>query len=154
MEFQPHFVTGDMFLAYTGINLDDKLRHNDNDSDRVNTFLFRVENRLMSWIDKNTFRVYDYYHLTPFQLEKFQCAILEQALYMWRNGDIAMDSGYDQERGMVADNRMLEEITVCRPCINFLTQAGLFNLKIKNRKRFWQGGGNEFNHEGGIPKEK
>jgi len=136
---QPQFVTEDMFMEYTGMNLSDKLRDGDNTSNNVNIFLFRIEKRLMAWVDKHTFRVVPWSHLSPFQKENFQYAIMEQVQYMWKNGDIALDPGYNQERGIVADTHALQELTVCQPCIDFLTLAGLFNLKITNRKRFMSG---------------
>ena len=135
----PRFVSGDMFLEYTGVNLSDKLRNSDNPSDQVNAFLFRVETRLMKWVDKYGFRVVSWNDLTPYQVTSFQFAILDQAYYMWKNGDIAMDSGYDQESGQTADPHILEEITVCKPAIESLLNSGILNLKIKNRKRFMSG---------------
>lgn len=152
---EPKFVTADLFLNYTGMDLSDKLRSSDNVSNQVNIFLFRVEKRLMAWIDKNTFRVIPWNKLTPHQLENFQYAIMEQAQYMWKNGDIALDSGYDQESGIRADIHALQELVVCQPCIDFLITAGLFNLKMKNRKRFMNEDTFGFGtHEGGIDRYK
>ena len=136
---KPQYVTGDMFLNYTGVNLEEKLRNDDNISNKVDIFLFRVEKRLKSWIDKRTFRVVHWNALNSFQLEQFQFAILEQAQYIWKYGDISLDPGYDQERGIVASKAQLEDLAVCEPAINFLVEAGLFNLKIKNRKRWMNG---------------
>lgn len=133
---KPKFIDANQFLEYTGIDLSAALKDNDNPSAKVESFLGRVELRVMSWVDKNTFRVKDWESLTNYQLRMFRYALLEQAAYMFRNGDIAQDSGYDQERGVVAEKRMLQEITVCQPCIDFLIQAGLFNATIKNRRRF------------------
>lgn len=147
---KPQFVSGDMFLAYTGMDLASNLRNNDNVSNKVNTFLFRVEERLKVWIDKHTFRVRQWNELTPFQTKYFRLAILEQAQYMWKNGDLSLDSGYDQNSGQIVDPRMLEEIEVCRPAINFLIEAGLFNLKVINRKR-WISGDALGVFEGGTP---
>ena len=65
---------------------------------------------------------------------------------MIENGDIAQDAGYDQSRGIIADRNSLESITVCDPCIDYLTSAGLFNLKITNRKR-WLGAGGFYTFE-------
>jgi len=133
---KPRFIDANMFLDYTGIDLSAELKNNDNPSAKVESFLGRVELRVMSWVDKNTFRVRDWNSLTNYQIRMFRYALLEQAAYMYRNGDIAQDSGYDQERGVVADKRALQEIVVCQPCIDFLIQAGLFNSTIKNRRRF------------------
>ena len=133
---KPQFIDANLFLDYTNVDLHAALKGKDNPSAKVDTFLARVELRLMAWIDKNTFRIKDWRHLTDFQLEKFRYALLEQAYYMYRNGDIALDSGYDQERGIVAEHHAMQELVVCQPCIDYLIQAGLFNLKVKNRRRF------------------
>lgn len=148
---KPLFVTADDFLDYWGINLNARLRTNDNDSNKADTYLARVELRLMSWIDKNSFRVTPWNNLAPFQIQNFRYAILEQAMYMWRNGDIEMDSGYDQERGVVLHSNDKEDIVICKSCLNFLFTAGLFNLKITNRKRYM--GGDSFGVFEKRPKE-
>lgn len=136
---KPKFINSNDFLAYWGLNLEDKLRDDDNPSNKANTFLFRVEQRLMAWIDKNTFRVVDYNHLTPYQLEKFRFALLEQAMYMWRNGDLGQDSGYDQEKGIIVSADTLEEISVCKPALNYIVVSGIYNQKIQNRRRYMTG---------------
>lgn len=141
----PKFVNTDMYMDYWNSDLNAILRDGSNTSNKADTFLARVEIRLMAWIDKNTFRNVPWNRMTAYQIEKFQYAILEQAHYMIENGDIAQDSGYDQNRGMVADKPILESITVCQPCIDFLVSGGLFNLKIANRKRWLGlGGGSGF----------
>lgn len=132
----PKFIDQNQFLDYWGVDLRAKLKNDDNPSAKIDTFLARVEKRLMAWINKNTFRIIDFNHLTNYQLEHFRYALLEQANYMYRNGDIAQDSGYDQERGIVAEHHAMQELVVCQPCIDFLIEGGLFNLKVKNRRRF------------------
>ncbi len=133
---KPQFIDSNMFLEYTGTDLYAALKDTDNPSAKVDSFLARVEIRVKSWVDKNTFRVREWNCLTNYQLGKFRLALLEQAYYMYRNGDIAQDSGYDQEKGLVVDNHAKQEIIICQPCIDFLIQAGLFNSTIKNRRRF------------------
>lgn len=135
----PKFVTESDFLEYWGVDLRDKLRTNDNDSDKVNTFLFRVERRLMNWIDKTSFRIVPWHRISKNQREHMKYAVLEQAMYMWRNGDISMDSAYDQERGLIAHPLELASIVVCQPAIDELMTCGLLNMKVQNRKRYITG---------------
>ena len=132
---EPKYVSADDFENYWGVNLNAKLK-GDNYSNKADMFLLRIENRLMNWLDANSFRVYRWDELTEEQLEKFQMAILEQAMYVFKNSDLALDSGYDPDSGIIADYEKINSIAICQPTIDLLKSAGLFNLRIYNRRRF------------------
>lgn len=136
MLMEPQFITPDDFENYWGINLREKLKNNSNPSNKANIFLKRVETRVMNWIDANTFRVTSWDNLTDFQLEHFRIALLEQAMYMYRNTDLALDSAYDPDKGFVAENARLKAIEICEPCLRELKLAGLYNLNLLNRTRY------------------
>ena len=138
---QPKFITVDDFKNYWGIDLRSVLRSDNNESNQAERFLARVEDRLMNWIDNHTFRRIKYEDLKfrPYQYENWQKAILTQAMYMYKNGDLGMDSGYDAEKGVVAARSDLVELEVCQATIDYLSNAGLFNLNVKNRARTLQG---------------
>lgn len=150
INMQPHFVSTEDFYNYWGINLDEQFSRNNSPSNFGNMLLRRVEDRLMNWIDANTFRLmpWEYYEdnyncgnemkqkYVDIQKDYWRKAILEQAMYVFKNSDIAQDSGYDPERGIVASGNELESIEVCRPCINYLKNAGLLNHVMKNRNRY------------------
>lgn len=144
IDMQPQFVSTDDFLNYWGIDLKEKLNKGANYSNFADMFLRRIEDRLMTWIDKNTFRIYawDVYKdenendIMAKQKDYWKKAILEQAMYVFKNSDIGQDSGYDPEKGIVAPQQDLQAIEICRPCINFLTEAGLYNHVMMNRPRY------------------
>lgn len=138
---QPKFVSVDDFKNYWGMDLRNILRSDDNESNQAERFLARVEDRLMNWIDNNTFRRLKYENLkaNPRQYENWQKAILTQAMYMYKNGDLGLDSGYDSEKGIVTPRSDLVELEVCQAAIDYLSNAGLFNLNVKNRPRTLNG---------------
>ena len=139
---KPQFVSVDDFKNYWGLDLRNMLRSNDNESNQAETFLARVEDRLMQWIDNNTFRRIRYEDLRekfPESYENWQKAILTQAMYMFKNGDLGIESGYDAEKGQIIGRQELVEMAVCPAAIDYLSNAGLFNLVIKNRRRFTRG---------------
>lgn len=136
----PKFITIDEFDNYWTVNLRDMLRTSANESNQAEMFLARVERRLMAYIDNNTFRRYKYEELVGKQLDAFKEAIILQAMYVYKNGDIGMDSGYDAERGIVARRGELVELSVCQDAIDTLSNAGLWNLVMKNRPRKFGGG--------------
>lgn len=136
MLMEPQFITIDDFENYWGLNLREKLKDNSNSSNKAGIFLKRIELRVMNWIDSNTFRVTTWDRLTDFQLEHFRIALLEQAMYVYRNTDIALDSGYDPEKGFVADYAKLKTLEICEPCLRELKLAGLYNLNVLNRNRY------------------
>lgn len=135
MRTEPRFVTPADFFNYWGVDLNFLLKNQANISNKANIFLMLVEDRLMNWIDTNTFRNVKWEDLTPFQLENLQLAILTQAMYVYRNSDISLDSGYDPEKGIIAPKEQLNKIVICEAAIDFLRSAGLFNLTISNKRR-------------------
>ena len=132
---EPRFVTPDDFENYWGENLNAKLK-GDNYSNKANIFLKIVEDRLLNWIDANTFRVTTWDALTDYQLEQLQYAILTQAMYVFRNSDISLDSGYDPESGIIASKGVLNNLVVSQAALDFLKNAGLYNQRVTNRRRF------------------
>lgn len=137
MNILPRFVTPSDFENYWGESLYN-LKSSDNVSNKDNIFLRRIENRLMTWIDANTFRNVPWEDLSDYQVECFQEAILEQAMYVYKNSDIALDSGYDPDKGKVADQDFLSSIEICRPAINNIKKAGLYNHVMDNRRRYFR----------------
>jgi len=146
---KPQFVTPEDFLNYFDKDLN-KILKSDNNSNKADMFLKRIEDRLMSWIDANTFRNFDWAYLRDdyvhrFEFEKapahekrqlWKKAILNQAMYVIKNGDIGLDSGYDIESGIVAKDRDLNAIEICRPSMDLMKQAGILNHVVKNRLRY------------------
>lgn len=139
MQNGPRFVTIDEFDNYWAMNLRNMLRGGANESNSADRFLARVERRLMSFIDNNTFRRYKYEELKGHQLSAFKEAIIVQAMYVYKNGDLGMESGFDTEKGFVAKRNELVEITLCQDAIDILSNAGLWNMVMKNRPRKFGG---------------
>lgn len=139
IDFKPKYVTVDDFNNYWNTNLREMLLSNGNDSYAAEKFLFQTEVKLMAWINANTFRRKDWNQLNKFQYQQFQLAILEQAMYRFKVGDLDLDSGYNPESGFVAKPGELNRIKVSRSAIEFLQNAGLYNLVIKNRPRTFSG---------------
>ena len=136
MRTTPRFVTKDDFFNYTNQDLDDMLQVRGKSSNLSNLFLLRVEDRLMSYVDAETYRLYAWDNLTDRQKELFQKAIIEQAEYILRNSDLFTDSGYDPDKGVIIDSQKLYNIMICRTAINYLKNAGLYNKIVINRLRF------------------
>ena len=137
---EPQYVTVDDFNNYHGVNLREILRNDGNDSYQAERFLAREELKFINWIDNTTFRRLPYSQLNERQLKLFRCAILEQVMYVIKNGDIGLDSGYDPEKGVIADSDTLNSLRVSQVAIDLLSNAGLFNLVMKNRPRKFGGG--------------
>ena len=77
MRTKPKFVEQSDYFNYFGVNLNEALRVQDNESNLPNLFLMQVEDKLLARIDATSFRIYnwDRNRLTPFQLENLQKAI-------------------------------------------------------------------------------
>lgn len=132
---KPNFVSVDDYNNYWGEDLRSMLKPNSNVSNQAESFLYRAERRLMVWINTNCFRHTNYNKLSKVQLESLKEAILIQAKYMFKNGDLGLDSGYDQERGKVVEQAELNAISVSQAAIDVLISGGLFSMVMKNRPR-------------------
>lgn len=136
MRTEPIFVKESDYNNYTGRNLKNILDPNSEIQNACNLFLLQIENRIMAKIDNMSFRVRSWDNLTPLQKEKIQLAIIEQAEYTLRNGDLFTDSGYDVEKGEIISTEKLRKIEICSIALEYLQSCGLLNKNIKNRVRY------------------
>lgn len=132
------FVTPADFKNYYGLDLEAELKEDgaELDSNRAASFLMRVEDRLLSWIDANTWRNRRWECISPNQKEHLQKAIIIQAMYVFRNSDISLDSGYDPQRGKIIDKIDLQRIEICDAALDQLKTCGLYNHVMKNHYRW------------------
>jgi hypothetical protein len=134
------FVTPDDFLNYTGKDLRYELRDSGTaaDTTKAERFLYRAELRLMTFVDHASFRNYQWDELAyhPDDFRAMKNAVLEQALYMFRNGDLSSDSGYDPQRGPIATRPDLVSREISNFAIDILKQRGLFNQVMVNHLRY------------------
>lgn len=142
MEFKTRYITADEFKQYFGIDLQIELPNGDNESGKVAAYIARIENRLEAWINANYF-----YNVSQFwetlndnQKEQYKYALLEQAYYVLRMGDISVDSGYDKERGVIAGRSTINELSVSPNSMLHLENGGFLNTRIVKRGGYYQGG--------------
>ena len=142
MEIITKYISVDEFKAYFGIDLEAELKNSANPSDTANAFLKRIEDRIATFLDANFYRNVDleYPDFTDYQKEHYARALLEQAIYIFRNGDISVDSGYNYDNGQVADSRVIEMKSIAPNCKQELLLCGLWCRKIKGRRaNTWYG---------------
>lgn len=136
MKIEPKFVKPDDFYNYTGKNLYELLNCDENESNKADLFLLKIEDSLLCRIDSTSFRLTDWDNLSSYQLECLQKAIIYQAEYIIRNSDLFTDSGYDMERGFIADPDKLQKAAICPISKDLLLNCGIINHVIHNRKRY------------------
>ena len=73
-------------------------------------------------------------HFTDYQKYHYKHALLEQAIYIYKNGDISVDSGYDPDKGEVARP---ERYAIAPNCKAELRLCGIWNRNIPNMSPFW-----------------
>lgn len=149
------YVTPDDFKNVYQVDLRELLKSNNNNSFKAEAFIAMVTSHLKNWIDCNTFRRIQYEDLTEYQYEQWQRAILAQVYYTYREGAKALGlaSGIDDEQGVVIQPEAIYQMEICPATINYLSNAGLFNLVMKNRPRVLNGYP-ELNEFYGDPKKK
>lgn len=133
----PKFVQPSDYLNYTGRDLNAELHANANESNKADLFLMQIEDFMLARIDKTSFRLYRWDKLSPYQLECLQKAIIIEAQYIIRNSNLFTDSGYDPEKGEIISAAKLQDIAICGASLDQLSNCGLYNHNIRNRKRFF-----------------
>lgn len=123
---QTKYITLDEFKEYFGINLTEAFKT----VEYANAFLKRIEDRLSTFVDANFNRNIDrlYPDFTDYQKEHYKLALLEQCIYIYRNGDISVDSGYDPEKGEIARP---ERYAIAPNCKQNLILCGIWNRCVK-----------------------
>lgn len=142
MEYKTKYITPDDFKQYFGIDLGARLKGDGNPSDKANAFLLRIEDRMEAYLNSNFFkRITDeWYHFTDWQKDNYRKALLEQAVYIFRNGDISLDSGYEPEQGIVASRHVIEELSIAPNAQKYLELIGIWNRHIASPAFFGPNG--------------
>ena len=135
MRTEPMFVKPSDYFNYHGVDLDAELELNDNESNKSNIFLMKIEDKLLARMDNIACRVRNFDRISEFQKECIQKAILIQAEYIIRNGDLFTDSGYDMEKGKIIDVTDLKEIQICPTAYEYLMNSGIWSRVLINRRR-------------------
>lgn len=128
MQLQTRYITLDDFKNYFQIDLVQQL----GGEVPALGFLKRIEDRMESFINANFFRVINdaYVKFNDFQKEHYKLALLEQAIYIFRNGDISVDSGYDPEQGIKVKRSELHQLVISDNSRMHLIQCGIWNRHI------------------------
>ena len=134
MNLLTRYITADEFEEYFGINLEKELRDTSNPSNKVDSFLKRVANRMETYLNANFFRrvTDEYPKFSNFQKEHYKLALLEQAYYTFKNGDIYADSGYDPDKGIIANKKELNGLVIAPAARDHLRMTGLWSRHIGN----------------------
>lgn len=129
-------VTPEEFLEYTGINLAVELRGTDhragNPSNAVEAWLERNRIRVNTWIEQHYTGGLGFGFREPTDYEKYhyKLALLEQDYYVFKNGDIASDSGRDDNGAMRMSRDDIKELSLALETIRHLNLAGLYRRSI------------------------
>lgn len=138
MEFKPQYISADDYKNYFGEDLASMFAPDDNPSNQVDSFLFRIENRLANYLKANYLHDINVYwnRFTENEKEQYKIALLEQAYYVIRNSDISSDSGYDVDEGIKANKSQLRELIIAPNCKDILLSLGLLSRQIRGN---WYG---------------
>lgn len=130
------YISPDDFKETFGIDLQAELKDAGELGHRPENFLKLIEDRLETFLDAQFYRQIDkeYPLFTDYQKKHYKRALLEQALYVFRNGDISSDSGYSEERGKIIDRMYIEELSISPNTKQELLLCGLWTRKIKNKR--------------------
>lgn len=127
------YINIEFFKEYAGIDLRSKLQEDANESNKSESFLWRVEERMLSFMEanfhKNINRLWS--SMSDYQKTHYKYALCEQALYVLENGDLSVDSGYDIEKGEIIDSHKKKNIIIGENARNELILCGLWNRNVE-----------------------
>ena len=138
MEIKTQYITPDDFKQYFGIDLAARLKGDANPSDKANAFIKRVEDQMEVYLNSTFFKNIniEWSHFSDFQKEHYRLALLEQAYYIFKNGDIARDSGYEPDEGLKISTHEKREIMLSEIAKQHLEMTGLWTRNIRSSPWF------------------
>lgn len=98
--------------------------------------LVRVENRLSAFLNSKFYRNIEreYPEFTDYQKEHYKLALMEQVFYVFKNGDISTDSGYEPDKGVIISAQDTQKKLISQNAIDELILCGLWCRKIKTHR--------------------
>lgn len=135
---QTRYITPDEFKEYFGIDLASELPEGDNPSDSVNSYLKRIEDRMEVFINSNFAKnINDMWTIfSDEQKRHYKLALLEQAIYIFRNGDISVDSGAEED-GVKIKRSDIRRLSIAPNAEQHLQMCGLWSRHIKSCNFLW-----------------
>lgn len=106
------------------------------DEQKALAWLKRIEDRMHTYIDSNFNRDIDraYPVFTEYQKYHYKRALLEQAIYIFRNSDLTVDSGYDPEKGEVMNVGRLKKLHIAPNAYDELRLCGLTDRQLRSNR--------------------
>ena len=100
-------------------------------------WLKRIEDRMEVFLNSNYNRNIDkeWPVFTENMKEHYKKALLEQAIYIFRNSDVSVDSGYDPERGEIMNIDRLKKIQLAPNALDHLRMCGLTGRQLLNNRQ-------------------
>ena len=110
------YITNDDYLKAKGINLEVELQDDDNKSNKVTRFIHEVTDWLTDYVVRvyacndinEAFNPNGWDNLPEFRQKFFRMAVIEQIEYILNNGLISVNSGINQNLGIVVDYTAVE----------------------------------------------
>lgn len=133
LSLQTRYITLDEFKEYFDIDLTDEFKTVNEAQHFIERTTFRLETYVDSKFNANIANKYS--NFSNYQKLHYKHALLEQLIYVFRNGDISVDSGYDPERGEIART---ERYVIAPNAKDELRLCGIWNRNIPNMSSFWQ----------------
>lgn len=104
-------------------------------------FLKRIEDRMETFLESNFNKNIDmqYKCFTDYQKKHYKRALLEQAIYVFKNGDLSVDSGFDPERGVITDIETIKKISLAPNAKQELILCGLWSRALRGSRSYYDG---------------
>lgn len=129
------YVHPEDYIALFNVDLNDILPDGANPSNKAEIFLGMCEDVVTNFINSNFAYTVEgqYPTFSDFQKEHWKKAILWEAHYLLKNGELHNRSGFEEGRGFIATQEQIND-AICAPeTKQNLVQCGLWNTHISSR---------------------
>lgn len=95
-------------------------------------FLKRIEMRMETFLASNFHKNIgrEFARFNDFQKQHYKQALLEQCIYIYKNSDITVDSGYDLDKGVIANIETIKKLKIAPNAKEELVLCGLWSRHI------------------------
>lgn len=128
---QTKYVSLDEFKTFSGIDLEDAL------GDGASAFVNRTEVRMNTFVNCFGGQNVDvtFPNLSDYQKQEYKYALIEQMIYVLRNGEIGVQSGYDQANLKTENSFILMAKSIAPYARQHLINCGLLSGHLRNYGR-------------------
>lgn len=132
MKIKAEYVSPEDLKTYCGLNLYEEL----NDGSSPDFFMRDREDEILRYINIQSWRPISLWlkqnKYNPEQMDNLRMAILEQAKYVFENGDVLANNGIDPEQGVKFGVHDRRQASISPKAMDILKMSGIILMTMRS----------------------